>query len=1002
MKTGMFGLLSVLGLFILNSQAATITAESSPNAYSVASDDLLQTRSGVDDVDYVVDTYYNVYCQDFPSLRDGSFGTPNADGGYCIANGTVTFLFNTSFYPDGYTITNVNTYTAWKDQGRIDQKYTVSFRKVGSAVFTDDVSVYYEGTNNQTFVSISDLNITEVDAVRFVFPNQQNMGVGYRELDVFGIAPERCYSVNGETTATGYTVLNDDLLQTGVESIDDELTLHYEGGYDNQGVAALSDGIYGAVDAKGSGCGISSGTLTYNLDMDASPAGYSITNVDSYAGWQDSGRDNQYYTISFQQVGSASFANGISVYYASNQGDTIDQTHVNIADLCLSGVAAIRFDFPTQENSGVGYKELDITGIASEYSDVTRLDSGSKVITNDASSCVRIVEGTGSLGDITIEAATNTIQSLSIGSTAGLSTVDPAGDILVLDSISLAADAGGLTVEPGTLMAANNRTLGFENNSTADLTINATIADGRSVASFLSKSGTGTLKLNGTNTYSGITIFGGGVVDVAEFSNYGEDGGLGNRDVRRERGREVGLLFHGGTLRYSGSTAQSTDRAIRINAEGSDEGPGGAVIDASGSNPDATLSFTAASSPDFFQGSGNRFLELTGSNTGNNSFYMSVRETGGETRVIKSGSGKWIMNGSNIYSGGTFVEGGVLQSSSVGFGAVSVESGATWDAGYAELTIAGISGSGIVTRARGQVTTGADGESLISTEKNYVHLLDFGNGSGATVNGVAFDSIGGTSGAGWSLTGCGGFYSEPISTNGYAQLVSDFRYNGNPGTLTFRDLTVGQLYNIVLYTQQGWWPGRRQDATFTNGSDIYKLQNTEPGDYGYYSFRFVAQDTSASVTMAPRTVDSFHWFAASLETEDPIPLTVGDAGDYTFAGVITGPLALIKQGSGKLTLSGTNTYSGVTTLSEGTLEITEGDSLPSSTSLEIASDASMVLNNAEVQTVNALTVDGEPLYRGTWGSAGSTADHTSSLFSGSGILNVVTGPGPPGTIIMLQ
>ena len=52
-------------------------------------------------------------------------------------------------------------------------------------------------------------------------------------------------------------------------------------------------------------------------------------------------------------------------------------------------------------------------------------------------------------------------------------------------------------------------------------------------------------------------------------------------------------------------------------------------------------------------------------------------------------------------------------------------------------------------------------------------------------------------------------------------------------------------------------------------------------------------------------------------------LTVGDAGDHTFGGLIrdggTGTLALRKVGGGTLTLTGTSTYTGGTTLSGGTL-----------------------------------------------------------------------------------
>lgn len=188
-------------------------------------------------------------------------------------------------------------------------------------------------------------------------------------------------------------------------------------------------------------------------------------------------------------------------------------------------------------------------------------------------------------------------------------------------------------------------------------------------AAGITKTGNGKLTLSGANTYDGVTIFAGGTVNATTFADYGLPSSLGNR-VADTGGENMGLLFRGGTLQYTGSTAQSTNRQIRINADGGGGNPGGATIDASGTTPAATLSFTAATSVNFFENPGSRTLTLTGTNTGLNTFAMGIGEAGARTTVVKNGPGTWLLTGANTYSGQTLINAGALRvASSTGLGA---------------------------------------------------------------------------------------------------------------------------------------------------------------------------------------------------------------------------------------------------------------------------------------------------------------------------------------------
>ncbi len=70
-------------------------------------------------------------------------------------------------------------------------------------------------------------------------------------------------------------------------------------------------------------------------------------------------------------------------------------------------------------------------------------------------------------------------------------------------------------------------------------------------------------------------------------------------------------------------------------------------------------------------------------------------------------------------------------------------------------------------------------------------------------------------------------------------------------------------------------------------------------------------------------------------------LTLNVAGSYAFSGALGGNLALVKTGAGRETLSGANTYTGNTIISGGTLALSGGGSLASSSSVILAAGATL-------------------------------------------------------------
>jgi autotransporter-associated beta strand protein len=228
------------------------------------------------------------------------------------------------------------------------------------------------------------------------------------------------------------------------------------------------------------------------------------------------------------------------------------------------------------------------------------------------------------------------------------------------------------------------------------------------------------------------------------------------------------------------------------------------------------------------------------------------------------------------------------------------------------------------------LTKSGPGSLVLSGANTYSGTTTVGNGT-LQISGQPYFNIGRTtsiaSGAVFDLSNSNNTFASlmPSSTitgagtfrlSGNSTLNQDL--NGVSGTrLTIAMLSGGliDLQDSSRLTNGGWqelnWSGNLADMNIASGATLDVWDG---------------QDVIIDALTGSGTVDKLH------TGNSPRLLKVGvDNGSGTFSGTITnatgGQLAFTKAGSGTQTLSGTNTYTGNTTVEDGTLSIAPGGSL---------------------------------------------------------------------------
>ena len=357
-------------------------------------------------------------------------------------------------------------------------------------------------------------------------------------------------------------------------------------------------------------------------------------------------------------------------------------------------------------------------------------------------------------------------------------------------------------------------------NRTVTVTANQLTVGGAIGGNYgLTKAGAGTLTLSGSSTFNGGLTISSGTVAATGTNSASFRGNVGAGDI----------TLNGGTLQTT--LANSTSITILSNV---------ITVGASGGTLKIVGPTTAAATPTFKMDTAGK---LTGSGTLN---------------VVGTGSLGTVANSNSVL---------ILGAANSGFsGVVNLK-----DGGILEIGSAGALGSG-------SLTIGNQGMSMI----NAVTLT----------NTVTLNS-GGVVG----FNGNGTYSNIVLNADGIIRMQSWWSTQTNNGTIAG---AISGNYGLQINA-----------GTITNGTPTtLNLKGTNT---------YTGNTTITNVNLSVSGLLGNGNYAGNIAATNST-LTFGSAANQTLSGVISGNSALTKSGAGTLTLSGANSYSGGMLVSAGVLQ----------------------------------------------------------------------------------
>ena len=585
----------------------------------------------------------------------------------------------------------------------------------------------------------------------------------------------------------------------------------------------------------------------------------------------------------------------------------------------------------------VGVGALTLTA-NNTFTGATLLNAGTLQIGNGGTSGSLAAAGTlTNNGTLIFNRSDNITQGTQFSSTA----IDGTGSLVQNGSGTLTLNAansfsGGVTINSGTLDVSGGNAL---NNSTV-----VTVASG---GTFLVSTKEQILGLAG----SGAVNVGSAGLDVSTstattntFS--GVLAGTGTLDFFTVAGGEINLAgnntatsdtnLNGGNLRLSHVDAAKN---LSLNLYGT---TGKQLLFGAGNN---TYNIGAMAAAAFAIDLGGNTLSIGAKNVAST---MSGNLSGTGGGITKVGTAALTLSGSNSYTGGTSLNAGTLNighASALGTGTFTIGNGTTIDN----------TSGGALTLA---------GNNALSIDNTFTftgtHSLNLGTGA---INRSGAIVINGTNNATLTL---GGVIAGASNVN---------YYSGSGGTLEVAGANTFTGYMNV-------------DGGKLKISNVNALQNANFNPYG----------ATASVEFGVAGTNTYN--IGMLVSSKAIDLggntiSVGANNESnTYSGNLSGSGgSVVKVGTGTWTLSGTNSYTGATTISAGTLSISSSAALGSTSGVDIGSGATLTYSGGSATLDRAITASaGTATLRNTGGGtlalSGALSKNGTTLTFAQGAFNV--------------